>query len=82
MNKYIEHRVLKEANYLIETKQTIREIAQYYKISKSTVHKDLQEKLPKISDELYAQVKDILNDHLALRHIKGGESTKNKYINK
>lgn len=79
MNKYIENRVLKEATYLLETNKTIREIAKIFSLSKSTVHKDLQERLPKIHPTLNNQVLEILNEHLNTRHIKGGEATKRKY---
>lgn len=79
MNKYIENRVIKEANYFIESKKTIRELSSVFKISKSTIHKDFQERLPKISHDLYEKVNMILIEHLKTRHIKGGESTKIKY---
>ena len=79
MNKYIENRVLKEATFLLETNKTIREIAKIFSLSKSTIHKDFQERLPKISPSLNNQVLVILNDHLNTRHLKGGEATKRKY---
>lgn len=82
MNKYITNRVLSEAKYLVETKKTIREIAIHFKVSKSTVHKDMQEKLKNISKPLYDNVRIILDEHLENRHIKGGETTKQKYQNK
>lgn len=79
MNKYIENRVIKEANFFIESKKTLRELANDFNLSKSTIHKDFQERLPKISYELYEKVHAILTEHLNTRHIKGGESTKIKY---
>ncbi len=72
-------RVLMEAIYINETKSTIRETAREFEISKSTVHKDIQEKLNELNPELYQKIKDIFNDHILTRHIKGGESTRKKY---
>lgn len=80
MDKKLEYRVKEEAKHLIETKKTIREIAEYFKMSKSTIHKDMQERLIKISPDLYKKVRIILNQHLEIRHIKGGEKTKQKYL--
>ena len=80
MKESITSRVLSEAKYLIDTKQTVREVAKYFKVSKSTVHKDLHERLIKIDEELYKKVKIIMQNHLEERHIRGGESTKQKYL--
>ena len=79
MNKKIADRIKKEALYIIKTKETIRNVAKKFKVSKSTVHKDINEKLDKISPILFNQVRIVLNEHLMTRHIKGGESTKIKY---
>lgn len=76
----ITERILKEANYIIQTKQTVREIANVFKVSKSTVHKDLHERLIKIDKGKYIEVDEILKYHLNIRHIRGGESTKRKYL--
>ena len=65
---------------MIETKKTLREIAKVFNVSKSTVHKDLKEKLKSIDNVLYEKVKIILNEHIKVRHIRGGESTKKKYL--
>lgn len=78
---YINERVLKEANYIIKTGYTIREVAKEFKVSKSTVHKDLSERLKRINKEKYKEVENILKYHLNIRHIRGGESTKKKYLN-
>lgn len=78
----IRARVLEEAKHIIETGETVREIAQKFKVSKSTVHKDLHERLKKIDKELYIEVDKILKYHTNIRHIRGGQSTKNKYLNK
>ena len=64
---------------MIETKETIRKIASTFHVSKSTVHKDLQERLPNIHPKLYEQIESILQYHIDIRHIRGGESTKKKY---
>lgn len=78
---YINKRVLEEANYIIQTGKTVREIASLFKVSKSTVHKDLHERLLKIDKEKYKNVEDILKYHIGIRHIRGGESTRKKYLN-
>ena len=78
MNK-IEVRVLKEVKYIIKTKKTIREIAKIFGVSKSTVHKDLTERLNKIDKNKTEEVKKILKYHIDIRHIRGGESTRKKY---
>lgn len=82
MNKDLISRVKEEAEYLLKTKKTIREVAKFFGISKSTIHKDMQERLKKVSPNLYQEVRLILNEHLEIRHIKGGETTKQKYLNK
>ena len=65
--------------YLIENKATVRETAKKFGISKSTVHKDITEKLSKLNYELYEKVEHILNVNKSERHIRGGEATKKKY---
>lgn len=82
MDKYIMNRVLGEAVYMIKTKSTVRDVANVYRVSKSTVHKDLSERLRQISMELYNKVETIFNDHIQRRHIRGGEATKQKYLKK
>lgn len=79
MKNNIKKRIISEANYMINTNKTIREIAKKYKVSKSTVHKDLKERLIVIDKNLYKKTKIIIKRHLETRHIKGGESTKKKY---
>lgn len=81
MENPIHIRVKEEANYMIETGKTIREIADVYGVSKSTVHKDLHERLMHIDPKKYKKVESILKQHIDVRHIRGGESTKNKYKN-
>ena len=72
-------RIIKEGIHLTNTDKTIRQIAEDFNISKSTVHKDLTERLPKIDYILSKQVEEKLENHLAIRHIKGGLSTKLRY---
>ena len=79
MNSLIIKRVINEANYMLDTKKTIREIANIFNVSKSTVHKDLHERLVDIDYNLFQEIDSILKYHIDVRHIRGGESTKKKY---
>lgn len=81
MNKRIEERVRNEASFVLSTNMTIREISKYFNVSKSTTHKDLKERLLEIDEETYNKVKDIFEDHIKVRHIRGGQSTRMKYLN-
>ena len=80
MSDYIKKRVLEESIYIINTEDTIREVAKKFNVSKSTVHKDLTDRLKEIDNEVYIKVSNILKYHLDIRHIRGGESTKRKYL--
>ena len=82
MNKFIIKRALDIANHIIETKDTIRETAKKFDVSKSTVHKDIGERLSIIDESKYNLVKKIMNEHLETRHIKGGESTRQLFLRK
>lgn len=82
MNSLILKRVIEEAYYIIDSENTIREIANVFNVSKSTVHKDLSERLKDIDINLYNNVSKILKYHTDIRHIRGGESTKKRYIKK
>ena len=75
----ITNRVLEEADYMIKTGETIRELAIVFRVSKSTVHKDLHERLLLIDKKRYELVNDILQYHTDIRHVRGGESTRKKY---
>lgn len=79
MDNSISVRVINEADYIIETGKTVRELAGIFKVSKSTVHKDLHERLLKIDKKRYDKVDEILKYHINIRHLRGGESTKKKY---
>ena len=76
---YISERVIREAEYIIETKSTVRAAAQHFNISKSTVHKDVTERLKDVDKQLFKDVRKVLNTNLSERHIRGGMATKNKY---
>ena len=82
MQEYIHKRVLQISNYIIESGATVRQTAQVFGVSKSTVHKDMTERLPEINEIIAARVRDILDINKAERHIRGGEATKNKYAQK
>jgi putative DeoR family transcriptional regulator (stage III sporulation protein D) len=75
----MEERAQELALYIIENKATVRAAANRFGISKSTVHKDLSERLPAINRGLHQQVKEILNENKAERHIRGGIATRKKY---
>lgn len=79
MNSIIHDRILKMADLLLTNQTTVRDVAKKVGYSKSTVHKDLTIKLPQIDYELYLNVKKLLEYNKKIRHIRGGESTKNKY---
>jgi len=79
MKDYIEERVLTLANYIITTNSTVRAAAKKFKVSKSTVHKDVTERLLEISPSLAAEVKSVLDINKAERHIRGGLATREKY---
>lgn len=75
----IEERACQMALYIIENKATVRAAAKKFGISKSTVHKDLSERLPMFNRPLYIQVKGVLDENKAQRHIRGGIATRRKY---
>ena len=79
MKKEIVLRTLLETDYILKTEKTIREVSKEFNISKSTVHKDLSERLKDISKEKFDKVSKIMQNHIDIRHIRGGESTRKKY---
>lgn len=79
MKDYIEERVLEVAKYIIESKATIRKTAKVFGVSKSTIHKDMTERLPKINPQIAMEAKTVLDLNKAERHIRGGRATKMKY---
>ena len=76
---YIEERAKKCAEYIIATGCTVRACSAHFSISKSTVHKDVSERLKYIDEDLYEQTRAVLNLNLSERHIRGGLATKEKY---
>ena len=80
MKDYIEERAVEIANYIIETRATVRQAAKKYGISKSTVHKDSTERLEIINPVLARQVRKVLDINKSERHIRGGMATKEKYL--
>ncbi len=79
MQNYIRKRAVKVAQHILQTTDTVRQTAEIFGISKSTVHKDVAERLPRINLEMAEQVKDILDKNKAERHLRGGEATRKKY---
>ena len=79
MNVTIEQRAMDLAAYIIENKSTVRAAAAHFGISKSTVHKDISDRLKYINKPMYIQVKEILEISKAERHLRGGIATRKKY---
>jgi len=79
VQEHIRRRALEIGTYIIESSSTVRQTAEVFGVSKSTVHKDVTERLPQINKQLSAQVKAILENNKAERHIRGGEATRRKY---
>ena len=82
MKGIVEERAIELGVYIIENKETVRGTAKKFGISKSTVHKDVSQRLKSVNPSLYKEVKKILEINKAQRHIRGGIATKNKYIMK
>ena len=80
MKGNIEERAVMLAQYIIEHRTTVRAAAKQFGISKSTVHKDLSERLPSFNRGLYLQAKQVLEENKAQRHIRGGMATREKYL--
>ncbi|HHU55842.1 MAG TPA: stage III sporulation protein D [Acholeplasmataceae bacterium] len=79
MDNEIKTRVLTSSHIFLKKASTVREVAKIMGCSKSTVHKDFTERLPKIDPGLYEKVKELLNFNKQIRHIRGGEATRRKY---
>ena len=82
MQEYIQKRVLEICNYILDTQATVRQAATVFGVSKSTVHKDMTERLPSLNKELANQVKKVLDYNKAERQLRGGEATRKKYREK
>ena len=79
MNNKIYKRIKEEVKYVLNDNITIREIAKIMKVSKSTVHKDLHERLYDIDKDLFKEIDNVFQEHIKIRHIAGGNATKLKY---
>lgn len=82
VNQKIKRRVLDTAQYMLRTRATVRDAAKRFNVSKSTVHKDVTDRLEIINPELYVQVKKLLDYHFQIKHIRGGQAIKNKNMRK
>ncbi|MCI8896050.1 MAG: sporulation transcriptional regulator SpoIIID [Lachnospiraceae bacterium] len=80
MKGYIEERAIAIANYIIEENATVRQTARKFGISKSTVHKDVTERLAQVSPALAAEARKVLDVNKSERHIRGGLATREKYL--
>ena len=80
MKDYIEERVLALADYIISTNSTVRAAAKKFKVSKSTVHKDVTERLAQVNPALAKQARKVLDVNKSERHIRGGLATREKYL--
>ena len=80
MKSYIEERVINIANYIIENNATVRQTSKKFGISKSTVHKDVTERIVQINPTLAAEARKVLDVNKSERHIRGGMATKEKYL--
>ena len=79
MKDYIEERVLEVAQYIIDSKATIRKTAKVFGVSKSTIHKDIIERLPKVNPSIAEEAQRVIDVNKIERHIRGGNATKLKY---
>ena len=79
MKGFVEQRAVELGEYIIQSKATVRKTAKKFGISKSTVHKDVSERLKKVNPQLYREVKSVLGINKAQRHIRGGMATRRKY---
>lgn len=82
MKIYIEERAVEIANFIIDNNATVRQTAKQYGISKSTVHKDMTERLYELNPSLAGQVRKVLDVNKSERHIRGGLATREKYLSK
>ncbi len=80
MQDYIHQRVLEISRYILDTRATVRQVASNFGVSKSTVHKDLTERLPRINRHMARDVRKILALNKAERHLRGGEATRRKFL--
>jgi putative DeoR family transcriptional regulator, stage III sporulation protein D len=79
MREHIWRRVMEVSQYVLDNRATVRDAARTFGISKSTVHKDVSERLPRLNPALAQEVKEVLESNKAERHLRGGEATRRKY---
>ena len=79
MIDYLTERILQEGEYIANNGATVRDAGKYFGIGKSTIHKDMTERLKNIDINLYERVKDVIEINKRERHLRGGIATKNKY---
>ena len=79
-SNYIEERVVDIANYIVKSRSTVRQAAKQFGVSKSTVHKDVTERLLKINPSLASETRKVLDINKSERHIRGGLATREKYL--
>lgn len=79
MKSYIKERTLEVAEHIAQTEDTVRKTAEIYHLSKSTVHNDMSSRLEKLDRGMYEQVQKVMQKNFAEKHIRGGQSTKEKF---
>ncbi len=82
MSTLVDERAIELGEYIVENRATVRATAKKFGISKSTVHSDVSTRLKKVRPLLYSEVRKVLDDNKAQRHIRGGLATREKYLNK
>ena len=80
MHDRIQERCIRIGQYIADTGETVRGAARHFGVSKSSVHKDMDERLPRINQTLYRQVRSVLSYNKSVRHLRGGEATRRKYL--
>lgn len=79
MHPHIQERCIRIGQYIADTGATVRDAARHFGMSKSSVHKDMDERLPQLNQTLYHQVRSVLMYNKSVRHLRGGEATRRKY---
>ena len=82
MHDRIQERCIRIGQYIADTGETVRGAARHFGVSKSSVHKDMDERLPRINQTLYRQVRSVLSYNKSVRHLRGGEATRRKYLHR
>lgn len=82
MREFKEERIFAEANYIVDNRATIRETAEHFMVGRSTVHADMQKRLPICDVKLSKKVREVLDYNLSVRHLRGGEKTRERWLEK